>query len=709
MSKVQSPKKTLNALLEIGCEEIPARFMPGFLTDLKKKTEEKLQQERLTFSKVKTLGTYRRLTLYIEGLAAKQADLSEEIKGPPADIAFDAAGKHTQAAIGFARKQGIALEDITVRTDGPKNYLFAQVIRKGQPTSKILQKLFPEIISALYQPLSMRWGSSDFKFIRPIHWLVALCGNKVVRFELAGIKSGNQTQGHRYNKLKSAECRVGSAELLLYKKKLAKVGIVVDHEERKSLIQKKVAAAAKIIALSALIEEDLLDEVTFLVENPIVYLGEIDKRFLNIPQQVLITSMKKNQKYFPVVDANGKLREKFVVVTDGCKNSKVVRGNQKVLSARLSDAKFFFDEDKKEPLKLKVPALAGVGFFKELGTMLDKSERVAKLAEWIAKRLGAGESEIKTCIRIAELCKADLTTKMVYEFPVLQGVMGREYALLSKEDPKVAQGILEHYLPRHAEDVLPKTKEGTVVALADRIDTLVGCFSVGAIPTGSVDPYGLRRAALGVIRIVMENKIDLLLDEVLAHAYKLYEPLFAVNQKAQSSSFNKVQSKLLAFVAGRLKPILLDQGIRYDLVDASLADFNDILDAVEKTKVLQKVSTEEWFPGVIMSADRVSRIAKEAPREEVLEADLVDQEEKDLFNHFMKINWEVGEAIKEEDWFKALASAAKLTNPIEAFFDKVLVMHKDERLKANRLALLKSIEKLYLSLADFRKVVLQKT
>ncbi|OGC24395.1 glycine--tRNA ligase subunit beta [candidate division WOR-1 bacterium RIFOXYB2_FULL_42_35] len=698
----------LNALLEIGCEEIPARFMPGVLADLKKKTEEKLQQERLSFSQVQTLGTYRRLTLYVEGLASKQPDLSEEIKGPPADIAFDVSGRHTQAVIGFAKKQGITLADITVRTDGPKNYVFAQIVRKGQSTSKILQKLFPEIISSLYQPLSMRWGLSDFKFIRPIHWLVALCGNKIVKFELAGIKSSNQTQGHRYLKLKAQSSKLKSAELLSYKKILSQAGIVVDHEERKSLIRKQVEAAATKIKLSALIEEDLLEEVTFLLENPVAYLGEIDKRFLSLPQQVLITSMKKNQKYFPVVDSSGCLKEKFIVVTDGCKNAKVVVGNQKVLLARLADAKFFFDEDKKTPLKSRVPDLAGVGFFKDLGTMLDKSQRVAKLSEWIANRLGAGEQEIKTCLKIAELCKADLTTKMVYEFPVLQGVMGCEYALLSKEDPKVAQGILEHYLPRHANDVLPKSKEGTVVALADRIDALVGCFSVGAIPTGSVDPYGLRRAALGVIRLVMENKLDLLLDEALEYSYRLYEPVFAAQAKVKKADFAEVKAKLIAFIAGRLKPILLEQGIRYDLVDAGLADFNDILDAVEKTTVLQKIATEEWFPGVVMSADRVSRLAIKASREEVLEADLVDQEEKDLFNHYMKVNWEVGEAIKEEEWLKAIAEVAKLTAPIELFFDKVMVMHKDERIKANRLALLKSIEKLYLSLADFRKVVLTK-
>lgn len=697
-----------NALLEIGCEEIPARFMPGFLKDLREKAEERLVRERIKFSKVGTLGTNRRLTLYIDGVVPKQEDLCEEVKGPPAEIAFDAAGKPTPAAVGFAKSQKVTLNDLFVRTVGKKNYVFAKVVRKGKPTENVLAKAFPEIISSLYQPLAMRWGSIDFKFIRPIHWIVALCGKKIVRFKLAGVEAGNKTFGHRHGKTKKAEIRNSNKEN--YIDILGKLGVVVDQNVRKELVRKKVELAAKSVKASALIDGDLLSEVSFLVENPIAFVGKLKKEFLAIPQQVLITSMKKNQKYFPLVDKDGNLKPMFVVVTDGCKSSSVVLGNEKVLSARLSDAKFFFDEDQKTPLKIRVADLSKVSYFEKLGTISHKVERVGKLTQWIGKRIGLKEEGQQVSHRIAELCKADLTTKMVYEFPVLQGVMGKEYALGSGEDPRVAQGIYEHYLPRHAEDKLPESKEGIVVALADRIDSLVGCFSIGAIPTGSADPYGLRRAAMGIIRIIVEKKLVLLLDEAIEHSYKLYDQVFSafLAEKGEMGykDFAKIQKQLLDFVAARLKPILLDKGIRYDVVDAVLFDFNDILDVVEKAGALNGLIAEKWFAGVVASADRVFRIAKVVPREEIIKADFADQEEKDLYEIYMKVNWEVGEAVNKEEWERACRELAKLTDPIEVFFDKVMVMHEDEKLKLNRLALLKAIENLYLRVADFKKIVL---
>ncbi|KPJ65665.1 hypothetical protein AMJ44_09665, partial [candidate division WOR-1 bacterium DG_54_3] len=564
--------------------------------------------------------------------------------------------------------------------------------------------------SSLYQPLAMRWGERDFKFIRPIHWIAALCGSKIVKFTLAGIKSSNKTEGHRYLKLKAQSSKIKNAELLSYKKLLLKLGVIVDQTERRAMIREKVAAIAKRSKAEALVEEELLDEVTFLVENPIAYVGKFNQEFLSLPQDVLVTSMQKNQKYFPMVDNAGKPIARFVVVTDGCKNPGVVEGNQKVLSARLSDARFFFEEDKKLPLKVRVADLERIAFFEKLGTVSHKVERIGKLSEWMGKRFGLEEEGIKIARRIAELCKADLTTKMVYEFPELQGIMGKEYALLSGENPRVAQGIFEHYLPRYAGDKVPQSMEGTAVALADRIDSLVGCFSVGAVPTGSEDPYGLRRAVHGIIRIVLEKKINLFLDEVIEHGYKLYEPVFLgyLFEKGETGyqDFPKIKKQIFDFVAGRYRPMLLDKHIRYDVVEAVLFDCNDILDCGEKAEVLNKLVSEDWLKGVVKSADRISRIAKGAPREEVMEADLIDKEEKDLFDLYMKINWEVGEAINQENWEKAAHSLAKLTDPIELFFEKVLVMHENEKLKINRLALLRSLEKLYRQFADFGKIVI---
>ncbi|MFA5840017.1 MAG: glycine--tRNA ligase subunit beta [Candidatus Margulisiibacteriota bacterium] len=689
----------LNALLEIGCEEIPARFMPAFLEDLKKKTEEKLAREKLIYEKVQTLGTYRRLTLYIEGLSAKQPDISEENRGPAAEIAFDALGVPRPAAIGFAKGQGVAVTALVVKPVNGKNYVFAQISRKGQSTEKVLATLFPEIISSLYLPLAMRWGDLDFKFIRPIHWIVALCGSKVVKFELAGIKSSN----------KSRALIVLKADLSTYKSVLKKAGVIVDQSERLELVKKEVQACAKKAESDALLDESLLTEVNFLVENPKAYVGSFNPDFLNIPQEVLITSMKKNQKYFPLLDKVGKLKAKFVVVTDGCKNPGVVDGNQKVLSARLSDAKFFFDEDLKSPLKMRMPNLEKVAYFEKLGSIANKVERMVKLSEWIGKRLALSSGEQIIVRRIAELCKADLTTKMVYEFPELQGTMGKEYALRSNEDPKVANGIFEHYLPRFAEDVLPSSMAGTVVALADRIDTLVGSFSIGAIPSGSVDPYGLRRAVIGIVRIVVEKKLDLLLDEVIEHSHKLYEPVFLAFLFSKGETgykdYSKIEKQIIEFIAGRVKAILLDQGIRYDVVDAVIDNCNDIRDIMVKADVINKIVSQSWLSGIVASADRVSRIAKDAPRDEVLEADLIEKEEKDLHAIYLKTNWEVSEAINKEKWAEAIQAISALTQPIEVFFDKIMVMHKDEILKHNRLALLKAIEKLYLRIADFKKIV----
>lgn len=702
MSKIIPTKvNQLNILLELGCEEIPARFMTGFLDDLKAKTEERLKKERLTAAKVETLGTNRRLVLYIENIPQQQQEVVEEIKGPPADLAFDPAGNPNQAALGFARSQGVVASQLFKRAVGPKEYVFAKVVRRGQPTEKLMQTVLPEIVAALCQPLAMRWGGLDVKFIRPIHSILALAGKKVIHFEIAGIKAANKTFSHRYKKATTAQLLINSAELSDYKKALLKLGVVVDQNERQVMIREQVKALAQKAGASAVIKDDLLSEVNFLVENPIAYIGKFNPDFLAVPQEVLITSMQKNQKYFPLIDRAGKLQAKFIVVTNGCPTAKVVEGNEKVLTARLSDARFFFEEDKKSTLNQKSPELAKVSFFEKLGNLQQKSERLARLAEWIGKRWGLDEAGLKTCRRIAELCKVDLTTKMVFEFPELQGVMGREYALASGENPKVAEGIFEHYLPRSIEDKTPLTIEGSVVAVADRLDTVVGAFLTGFVPSGSEDPYGIRRAVIGIIRIIMAGKFDLLLDEAIEQACKNYEALLPAAKEGGQAKKN-----ILDFVAGRLKPLLLEKGIRYDIVDAVLYNFNDILDVVEKSAALNSIVAEDWLKGVVASADRLSKIAGKAPREQVLEHDLVEPEEKALHELYLKTNWAVAQEIKNEEWLAATGELAKLTVPIEHFFDKILVMHQDERLKLNRLALLKSFEKLYLSVADFRKLVL---
>ena len=686
--------------------------MPGLLADLKLKAEEKLKGNRLEFIAIETFGTPRRLALLIEGLPKKQPDIMEDMQGPPAEIAFGADNKPTQAAIGFAKKCGAGVENLKIRTVKGRNFVCASIKRKGIVTEKLLARLFPEIISSIYLPLAMRWGDSDFKFIRPIHWIVALCGNKIVKFEIAGITASNLTKGHRFRSEPATKRRGSSKEQWnrgvqpqvplsnpnkeYYINILRKLDVVVDQDERKEQIRKLVEEAAEKVKGKALIEDDLLTEVTYLVEKPAVFVCGFKPEFLSLPKEVLITSMKKNQKYFPILDDKGKLTSKFVLVTNNCKNKGVIDGNRRVISARLTDAIFFFNEDKKLPLRSRIPDLKRVEYFEKLGTMYDKTERVKQLAHNLARHLKIDETNIKKTQAAAELLKADLTTHMVFEFPELQGIMGGEYALASGEDMDVARAILEHYLPRFAGDKLPETVPGTIVSLADKIDSLVGCFIIGKIPTGSEDPYGLRRAAYGIIKIILDKKLDILLDEMIDHSLRIYGK--------DGVGHSKIIGQILEFIGIRLKAFFLEENLPTDVIDSALAGFNDILEARDTALAIIKNRQADWFSGIAATESRISRIAKDVKREQIIDADFIDQEEKDLHSIYLTVNWTVSEKINSGDYDGALEELSKLTQPVENFFNKVLVMHEDERIKMNRLALLKAIEKTFLKVADFTKL-----
>ncbi|KAF0133399.1 MAG: glycyl-tRNA synthetase beta chain [Candidatus Saganbacteria bacterium] len=675
-----------NVLFEIGCEEIPARFMPGLITEIKSKAKDKLSSMNLDFSNIYSSGTCRRLVLYIEKLAGKQPDCTEEIQGPPAEIAFDQNNKPTPAAFGFAKKCGIKVEQLKIRTVSNRNYVYSQVKKKGLSSEKLLPQILKEIISSIYLPLAMRWGSNDFKFIRPIHWIVALHGSKIIKFELAGIKSSNITFGHRF--IKNPKRHIKHADLNKYKEILKKANVLVDSDERRDKISKLIKKAD----YYAHLDKNLLEEVNYLVEFPIAQKGKFNPKYLSLPKEVLITSMKKNQKYFSVIDFSGKLLPKFILVSNNSKN--VVRGNEKVISARLADAMFFFNKDRKIPLKSRVADLKKVEYFQGLGSMHDKVERLQKLSLYIAKHLKIAEIEHQKIINAAELSKADLTTEMVFEFPDLQGVMGREYALASGEDKDTAEAIFEHYLPRFAEDKLPAAMIGTVVSLADKIDTMAGCFLIGKIPSGSEDPFGLRRSAHGVIKIVLEKKIDLLLDEIFNYSLEVY------GNKEPSN----IVKQLIQFIAGRMKVLLVDEDIPSQVAEAALANFNDILEAKEITHVLNNNLKNDWFLGIAATQSRISKMVKDIKRDQVITADFIDQCEKDLYELYLKVNWNTAEKINSGDYNGALLELSALTQPIEEFFKKVMVMHEDERIKTNRLALLKTIEKLFFSYSDFTKL-----
>lgn len=683
----------ISALLEIGCEEIPARFMPELISDLREKASQIFLQNRLEYSSLQTFGTMRRLVLHVDGLAQKQLDLEEEIKGPPKEIAYDQSGSLTQAGLGFMRKNNINPENLFVKQENNRNFICAKIKRRGEKTEAILKPIFPQIISSLYLPVSMRWGAGEHKFIRPIHWIVALMGRKVIKFEYAGIRSSDVSYGHRF--AKSPKVKILSSDFGKYISALKKKYVIVDQDEREKLIAQMVLKAAP----KALLSSDLLSEVMYLVETPFAILCSFNPDFLALPKEILITSMKKNQKYSPVMDSDDKLAPKFVVVTNGCKNKKVKRGNEKVISARLTDAKFFFDEDQKIPLKTRAHGLEKVQFFEGLGNLHEKTERLKKLSVIIAGKLNYDKRVTAQAEKAAGLAKADLITQMVFEFPELQGTMGREYALLDGEDKAVADAIYEHYLPRSAEDSLPKTPAGTVLSLADKFDTLAGCFALGKIPTGSADPYGLRRAVYGIIKIIIDKKIKLSLKEVFAEALKNYNAII------KDIKFDLVYRQLLEFIGVRLKAHLLDEKISHDVIDAAFANLDDILFAYQVSQVLNKLRGRDFFVPLVKTHDRSFRISSQSKLQEIKQEYFTDPAEKSLYEAYVLIGQSVGKKLSESDIEGAIIELSKLIPAVDLFFEKVLVMHHDENIKANRLALLKLVSQLFLKVADMRKIV----
>ncbi|MGC1402372.1 MAG: glycine--tRNA ligase subunit beta, partial [Thermodesulfobacteriota bacterium] len=508
----------LNLLLEIGTEEIPARFIPGALQSLKLLTQERLNQSRLPWREMKTMGTPRRLAIFVYGLPLSQPDKTESIIGPPKTAAFSEDGTPTKVALGFAKAKGVTVDELELIETPMGVYLGLRKTIPGFPTQDVLSELLPQIILDLPFPKFMRWGSSSIRFARPIHWIVALLGGQVVPFSLDGIVSGNQSRGHRF----MAPQAIILEGVEDYLSKLRQASVIVDPRDREEILQKQIETLAERAKGKVLIDAELLQEIIFLVEFPESVSGGFDPDFLNLPPEVLITSMKEHQRYFPMVGDQGRLLPRFIAVNNTRVNDtpRVIRGHEKVLRARLSDARFFFQEDLKKSLSQKVENLKGVVFHSRLGTSYEKVERVVALAAHLSRKLAPEKEEIVR--RSAWLCKADLTSLMVGEFPTLQGVMGREYALRSGENEEVAQGIYEHYLPVSADGARPQTSTGALVGLADRLDTLVGFFGLGQIPTGSADPYALRRQAQAVILIIWDKEYSLSLDETLDQVLSLY-------------------------------------------------------------------------------------------------------------------------------------------------------------------------------------------
>lgn len=681
-------------LLEIGMEEVPARFMRAAMEQLKERTAKWLEEARIQHEGILTYGSPRRLTVLIQDAADKQSDVHEEVKGPARKIALDENGEWSKAAQGFARSQGITPDQFFFKELNGVEYVYANKSSMGSETSNVLIEGLSSIITAMTFPKNMRWGAHEMRFVRPIRWMVALHGTAIIPLEFAQVKAGNVTRGHRF---------LGQDTIIeepsQYVEKLREQYVIVDIEEREQLIIEQIKALAKEHDWDIAMKEDLLEEVLFLVEYPTALYGSFDESFLHIPKEVLITSMREHQRYFPVFNKDGELLPHFVTVRNGDSKGieEVARGNEKVLRARLSDAKFFYAEDQKLEIAACNAKLDQIVFHEELGTLGDKVRRVTKIADQLAEAIQTDAQTRMLTNRAAAICKFDLVTQMVYEFPELQGVMGEDYALKLGEHATVARAINEHYKPRYAGDPAPETTVGALVSMADKLDTMVGCFAIGIIPTGSQDPYGLRRQATGVVQILLERNLPAQLTTLFDIAIQVLD-----NDGLLKRNKDEVRKDLYEFFGLRVKNVLSEQ-VRYDVVDAVMAaGYDDVKHAIERGASLMQAVQVESFKTIVESFNRVANLASKAAAIAV-EVSLFDQsEEQKLYDSWQSASASYKAAGSTDE---ALAALSSMEQAITDFFEHVMVMAKDEAVKNNRLALLKLIADDLKQFADFSKLV----
>lgn len=724
-------------LFEIGTEEIPANFMSGILAQLEELTVKKLNEMRIPYEEVKVYGTPRRIAFVAAGVAETQADSVVEAKGPSAKIAFKD-GEPTKAALGFARGQGVDAKDLEIRD----NYVWAVKRLAGAPVADLLPELLKDILTSLGFKKTMRWADHEFRFVRPIRWMVALFGEEVVPVEINGVKSGRYSRGHRFlfksvaataqeqkeinsfddlkdvarnlfgkvaadvkNTVASAvmdtyhAVEIPSADV--YVETLMDNFVMVDQNARKELIRQQVIELAIAEGGHAEIQPDLLEEVNYLVEWPTALCGKFEDKFLALPKECIITPMREHQRYFPVLKEDGSLLNKFITVRNGGKEhlEVVAHGNERVLRARLSDAEFFFKEDRKHTLADRLEKLKTVSFQEGLGNMYDKSERLVGAVKMLSYSLNAKVNE-EHLERAALLAKADLVTGMVVEFTELQGVMGREYAKLDGEAPEVATGIFEHYMPRFAGDELPKSNVGRLVGIADKMDNIVATFSRGLAPTGSQDPYALRRQALGVINIIIDGNFHEDIYKMIAGFNML------LNIPAEKSGALVMQ--IGEFFKARFKNMLMDQGIRYDVIDAVLADTrnNDLADLYIRALALNEFVKSAEAPAVIQAATRVANLCKKIETEVPVNEELfVNDAEKNLYAAVKACDKEVLMAVATYNYAAVFVEAVKLVAPVNKFFENVMVMDENVNIKNNRLALLSAVKDVMHGVGDLSCIV----
>jgi len=669
-------------LLEIGMEEMPAKFAPGALDQMKNNAEKMLKDMRLAYKNIQVYVTPRRLSLLVGELAEKQEDISEEVKGPSQKAAYDAQGNPTKAVEGFARGQGVRLEDLFCKELNGVPYVYARKSLKGENTSRLLPDFCHQLIASLNFPKPMRWGDHEIRFARPIRWLVAIYGDQVVPFAYAGLQAGRTSRGHRT--LGGFIRLVNPAE---YLEALEAAYVIVDQDRRKKIIWEQVQSLAAKVGGKVDPDEDLLTEITHLLEYPTALMGEVDIKYMVMPEEVITTPMKEHQRYFPVRGQDGKLLPYFIAVRNGDSTALdvVKEGNKKVLKARLEDAVFYYKEDLKKPLHTLVPRLDKVVYHEKLGTVGQRVERLQKLALMIAETLNLKDQQKELVARTALLAKADLITHMVYDFPELQGTMGAYYARHNGEKNEVCAGIAEHYRPRFTGDEFPSSYTGRIVSLADKIDAIVGAFGIGIQPTGSQDPYALRRQALGIVGMLMQEKTRLTLPDLIEESYLIFG-----EQGIDLEPLPRIKPVIEDFFAQRIRYLLQEAGIRYDVIDAVLAQgAANPYTVLKKAETLTAFRAEASFTAYLNAYVRCANLSKKAAGLPWKDQDLEDSTEIELALELKELSGPIAKAAGSGDYRRAYEEARQLVPLIEKLFDAVMIMTEKEQLRNARLGLLK--------------------
>ncbi len=693
-------------LVEIVTEEIPAGYIEPALEAMKTLMSQRLSQARIEHGPMEVLGTPRRLALVVQKISERQTSVTKEVVGPPKTAAFDAEGQPTKAAEGFAKSQGVSVKGLRIKETAKGEYVCVKKRERGRSSWKLLQTIIPEVITAIPFPKSMRWADLNLVFARPIHGILALLGDRIIPFKMENIKSGRRTLGHRF--MHPRPIVVSNASE--YAAALRSAYVVADISERRNMVRKDIDSAARKLGGEVISDDQLLDTVTQLVEYSAVSAGTFDAAFLEVPREVLITAMREHQKYFAVVGTDNQLLPCFIAVnnTPAKDVDLVTSGHERVLRARLEDARFFFQADAKISLKEMVERLKGVLFQAKLGTMFEKVGRVQKLAEHLAE-LTAPELKVQVS-RGAWLCKSDLTTHMVNEFPKLQGVMGRIYAAHAGEPEEVARAIEEHYLPAYAGGPLPETVGGALVSIGDKLDTICGCFGIGLIPSGTSDPYALRRQSIGIIQIMLAQTFQWSLKELIHKSVELL-------QDKISEDAVQTEERVLTFFQHRMEHLLAEDGFSKDVIAAVVSASVDNVPAVRsRTAALEALKTKPDFEPLAVAFKRVVNIIRQAtergdiqllPDRQQVKADsslFAQAEEHELHQAFHKVKQDISADLKKGAFDLALLKVAGLKGPVDGFFDGVMVLTEDEQLKQNRLALLGEIAELFNIFADFSRI-----